>query len=119
MSIVLVEIEAAPGARASADGAMKTIEAVRPCLRSSDTVFAYSPRELLVLLSATGPEVADTVAKRIERSLTPLAPPARRGLARRPRCGAASSPADGDSLKALIAGAKRRLGQHDLAELPG
>ena len=118
MSVVIVAVDERAGRRgdaASGDGgggAARLLERVRPCLRSSDAVFPYTADELLVLLTATGSQVAWSVARRIERSVS--AP----GLAPPVRCGVASSSADGESLEALIAGARRRLNERRAAGAP-
>lgn len=79
------------------------LEFLRPRLRASDTIFAYTSTELMVLLPATEPSMASGIAVRL---LEDMRLP---GLAYRIRYGVASAPADGESLQALIAVARHRV----------
>jgi hypothetical protein len=119
-SIVFVAIDEAPAAREAdeldeveAREAPPALEQVRLCLRASDTVFAYSRDELLILLAATEPEMAHMVARRIQPCLSVP------GLGQTVRYGVASSPTDGESLQALISVARRQVERRDLVAVRG
>jgi diguanylate cyclase (GGDEF)-like protein len=94
---------------------VRVAAAIRKALRSSDFVFRYSARELVMLMPDSSPPVTRRIARRIFASVLADAPKSYDGAI---QVGLAFAPIDGSSVEELLQAARRRMGTHgDLAEV--